>query len=158
MNFMKKRDLFYIILIAFTLTYLLAACNNPDPAPIPEKIQKLIKADWKIKNITVPKNSSSGDSSVLNSCTGDDLITFGSNGVFDFQDGTVKCDTTSFNYSKGYWGYDLNNDSIQLAVITPASRYVSWKVQTLNDSVLQVNYIDSLTPANKILKTILFER
>ena len=155
---MKKHKLAYSCFLILLVSILSVACNNPDPAPIPEKIQKLIKADWKIKNITVPKNSSSGDSSILNTCTSDDLITFGSNGVFDFQDGTVKCDTTSFNYSKGYWGYDLNNDSIQLAVITPASRYVSWKVQTLNDSVLQVNYIDSLTPANKILKTILFER
>ena len=155
---MKKRDLFYLLLIAFTITYLLVACSNPDPAPIPEKIQKLIQTNWKMADITIPKNTSSGDSSILASCTTDDIILFGSNGVFDFQDGTTKCDSTSFNYSKGYWGYDLNNDSIQLAVVTPASGYVSWKVLTLNDSVLQVNYVDSMVPANKILKTILFRK
>lgn len=155
---MKKRDIFYLVLIAFTITYLLVACTNPEPAPIPEKIQKLIQTNWKIEDITVSRETSSGDSSILSPCTTDDTIVFGSNGVFDFQDGTAKCDSTSFSYSKGYWGYDLNNDSIQLAVVTPASGYVSWKVLTLNDSVLKVNYVDSFLPANKVLKTILFKK
>lgn len=153
---MKRKKLAYFISVGLILSLLTIACNNPDPAPIPEKIQKLIQTNWKIKDITVPKEALTGDSSIITSCTNDDLVVFGSNGVFDFQDGTVKCDSTAFNYSKGYWGYDLNNDSIQLAVVTPASRYVSWKVITLNDSVLQVKYIDSLLPANKILKTISF--
>jgi hypothetical protein len=155
---MKKKDMYYLLLVAFTITYLLVACSNPDPAPIPEKIQKLIQTNWKIKEITVPKKTSPGDSSIITSCTADDIILFGSNGVFDFQDGTAKCDSTSFIYSKGYWGYDLDNDSIQLAVVTPASGYISWKVLTLNDSVLQVSYIDSFVAVNKILKTISFKK
>jgi len=155
---MKKQKLAWLFFAAFMLNLVLTACNNPDPTPIPEEIQKLIKSGWKIADITVPKKTSSGDSSILTSCTTDDAILFGANGVFDFQDGTTKCDSTAFNYSKGYWGYDLNNDSIQLAVVTPASKYVSWKVLTLNDSVLKVNYIDSAVPANKILKTLSFKK
>ncbi|QEC66016.1 hypothetical protein FRZ67_01360 [Panacibacter ginsenosidivorans] len=155
---MKKQNLLALAIISLSSILLLLACNTPDPAPLPEKIQKLIQTNWKINEITVPKKTGSGDSSILLSCMNDDLTLFGSNGVFELQDGTLKCDSTNFYYSKGYWGYDLNNDSVQLAVITPASKYISWKVLTLNDSVLKVTYIDSLVPANKITKTISFKK
>jgi hypothetical protein len=155
---MKKQKFAWLVFAVSVLNLVSTSCNNTDPTPIPEKIQTLTKSGWKIEDITVPKKTSSGDSSILASCTTDDAVLFGANGVFDFQDGTTKCDSTSFNYSKGYWGYDLNNDSIQLAVVTPASKYISWKVLTLNDSVLKVNYIDSAVPANKILKTVSFKK
>lgn len=159
MNYMKKQNLIKLILIAAAGSMAMMACNNTDPVPLPEKLQKLIQTDWKINDITVPKKAApGGDSSIRLTCMNDDLMLFGSNGIYDFQDGTAKCDSTAFKYSKGYWGYDLNNDSVQLAVITPTAKYVSWKVLTLNDSVLKVTYIDSTIPANKIIKTISFKK
>jgi len=159
MNYMKKQHLLKFLFIAVASSMTIMACNNPDPQPLPEKLQKLIQNEWKINDITVPKKAApGGDSSIRLTCTNDDLILFGINGVYDFQDGTVKCDSATFNYSKGYWGYDLDNDSVQMAVITPAQKYISWKVLTLNDSVLKVTYIDSVIPANKIIKTISFKK
>lgn len=156
---MQKKHLLKCLLITAAGTMAMMACNNTDPVPLPEKLQKLIQTDWKINDITVPKKTApGGDSSVLLPCSGDDLILFGANGIYDFQDGTNKCDSGIFNYSKGYWGYDLENDSVQLAVITPTAKYVSWKVLTLNDSVLKVTFIDSVVPANKIIKTISFKK
>jgi len=155
---MKKENLVILSFIFLSSIRLLSACNTTDPAPLPEKIQKLIQTNWKINEITVPKKSGSGDSSLLLPCMNDDLVLFGTNGVFELQDGTAKCDSANFYYSKGYWGYDLNNDSVQLAVVIPVSKYISWKVLTLNDSVLKVTYVDSLIPANKITKTISFKK
>ena len=156
---MKKQNLVKIFFTFLTASVLLMACNSTDPAPLPEEIQKLIQNNWKINDITTPKKTApGGDSSILLSCMNDDLSLFGSNGIFELQDGTAKCDSTTFYYSKGYWGYDLVNDSVQLAVVNPASKYISWKVVTLNDSVLKVTYIDSLIPANKITKTISFKK
>ena len=132
------------------------ACNKDDnPAPVPDKVKKMM-FDWKITNITTPKkNQPEVDSVILKTCMSDDIIRFNATG-FDFQDGTTKCDSSIFYYSKGGWAYKLVEDSIQLGATTPA-KYLSWKVITLNDSILMVKYTDSLNPANKISKTISFK-
>jgi hypothetical protein len=152
---MKKKNFVKIFLVT-ALGILTMACNNDDPAPLPEPIQKLIQKEWKINEITVPKETNEGDSSILKSCSNDDIVHFYSSGTFKFDDGTNKCDSSVFYYSEGYWGYDLIKDSIQLASTKPAE-YISWKVQTLNDSVLKVIYTDSLNPAKKLTKTISFK-
>lgn len=154
---MNKKNIIKLLAIAFTSAGLLQACKkNDDPAPVvPDKVKKLL-FNWKITNISIPKASQpEADSSILKACAGDDIIKFSTTG-FDFQDGTSKCDSTTFYYSKGNWGYDLAKDSIQLLATNPA-KYLSWKVITLNDSVLQVKYTDSLNPAKKVLKTVSFK-
>lgn len=132
------------------------ACNKDNnPAPLPEPLQKLM-FDWKITSITTPKKTDpSTDSVISKTCMTDDVIRFSSTG-FDFQDGTNKCDSTVFPYSKGIWAYDLAKDSIRIGAITP-QQYISWKVLKLNDSVLQVKYVDSLDTEDKITKTISFK-
>ena len=136
---------------------LFVACNKDDnPTPVPDKVKKLM-VDWKIDNIVTPKkNQPEVDSVILKACMTDDIIRFNNSG-FDFQDGTAKCDSTVFNYAKWIWAYKIVEDSIQLGATVPA-KYWSWKVITLNDSVLKVKYIDSANPANKMLKTISFKR
>ncbi|MBG9377611.1 hypothetical protein I5907_15305 [Panacibacter sp. DH6] len=156
---MKKQKLVRYLAVSVLAGLAFGACKNPDPEPLPEKVQKLIQTDWKIVDITTPKKETpGGDSSLLSACMTDDMTLFGANGVFELRDGTVKCDSTVFNYSNGYWGYKTDVDSIQLAIVNPASRYVSWKVLTLNDSVLKVTFIDSTVAANKITKTISFKK
>lgn len=158
-NNMKKQNLVKYFAVSVLAGLTFSACNNPDPEPLPEKLQKLIQTDWKIADITTPKkNAPGGDSSLLSACMTDDLSLFGTNGVFELRDGTVKCDSTVYNYSNGYWGYKTDVDSIQLAMVNPTSKYVSWKVLTLNDSVLKVTYIDSTVTTNKITKTISFKK
>lgn len=153
---MNKKNIFKFFAIALVGGALLQSCDKDDnPAPVPDKVKKLM-FNWKITNITTPKaGQPETDSSLVKACMTDDLIKFSASG-FDFQDGTTKCDSTVFYYSKGNWGYNLANDSIQLNATTPA-KYLSWKVITLNDSVLQVKYTDSTIPANKIVKTISFK-
>ena len=153
-----KKSIFKILALALVGSTLFMACKKDDN-PVdntPEKVKKLMH-DWKITNITTPKKLQPNvDSVLLKACTTDDIIKFSTTG-FDFQDGATKCDSTIFPYSKGNWGYQLANDSIALSATLPA-KYLSWKVITLNDSVLQVKYTDSTNKANKLVKTISFKR
>jgi hypothetical protein len=152
---MIKKIVFRFLTVAIVGSVALQSCNKDDnPAPVPDKIQKLMH-DWKITNITTPKVGQTTDSSLLKPCMADDLAKFSQTG-FDFQDGATKCDSTIFYYAKGNWAYNLAADSIQLGATTPA-KYMSWKVITLNDSIMQVKFTDSTNPANKIQKTISFK-
>lgn len=137
-------------------TALFVACKKDDPAnPVPDKVKKLL-FDWKIKSISVPKvGQPTVDSPLTKACMNDDIVRF-NNAGFDFQDGTVKCDSVVFRYLKGTWAYDLTADSIKLNATNP-TKYVSWKVVTINDTLLKVRFIDSLNPANKLNKTIEFK-
>lgn len=140
-----------------TTSTLFFACQKDENTtpPVPEPVRKLM-FDWKITKITTPKKTDANTDSVISkSCMDDDLIKISASG-YDFQDGITKCDSTVFPYSKGAWAYDLTNDSIRLGSTTP-QKYLSWKVLKLNDSVLQVKYIDSTIKTNKLTKTISFK-
>lgn len=151
---MIQSKILKLIAVTLTASAIMMACKK-DPDPVPDKASKLM-FNWKITNITTPKvGQPNTDSTLLKDCMSDDLIKFTSTG-FDFQDGTSKCDSSIFHYAKGAWAYKIAADSIQLSSTTPA-KYTSWKVITLNDSILQVRYTDSTNPANKINKTISFK-
>lgn len=151
---MIKTNFLKCITITFTACILLVACDKDDE-PVPGKASKLV-FNWKITNITTPKvGQPNSDSTLLKACMSDDIVKF-TTAAFDFQDGTTKCDSTIFNYAKGTWAYKVASDSIQLFSAAPA-KYTSWKVLTLNDSMLLVRYVDSANPAKKILKTISFK-
>lgn len=152
---MNKNKFIKFFSIALIGAAVFQACKKDDAPAIPDKVKKVM-FDWQITNITTPKAGQPDvDSSLLKTCMSDDVISFTTTG-FNFKDGTSKCDSTVFYYSKGDWAYNLANDSIQLNATTPA-KYMSWKVVTLNDSVMKVRYTDSVNPANKILKTISFK-
>ncbi|CAN5438436.1 hypothetical protein BH11BAC3_BH11BAC3_21590 [soil metagenome] len=153
---MIKKNIVPLLVAAVIGGITLQSCKKDDkPAPVPDKVVKLMH-DWKITNITTPKTGQPEvDSSIVKTCSTDDIIKFSQTG-FDFQDGATKCDSTVFPYSKGSWSYNLATDSIQLNATTPA-KYMSWKVTTLNDSIMQVKYIDSLNPLKKLSKTISFK-
>jgi len=151
---MIKSNILKFIAVTLTAGIILVACKK-DENPAPDKASKLL-FNWKITNITTPKaGQPETDSTLFKACMTDDVIKFTNTG-FDFQDGATKCDSTIFNYAKGNWGYKLASDSIQLSSTSPA-KYTSWKVITLNDSILRVRYIDSANPAKKINKTISFK-
>lgn len=153
---MIKKNIFLLFTAAIVGGVILQSCKKDDkPTPVPDKVVKLLH-DWKITDITTPKAAQADvDSSVVKTCSTDDIIKFSKTG-FDFQDGATKCDSTIFPYSKGNWSYNLVTDSIQLNATTPA-KYMSWKVIKLNDSIMQVRYTDSLNPLKKLLKTISFK-
>ncbi|MDO9373360.1 MAG: hypothetical protein V4725_09480 [Bacteroidota bacterium] len=152
---MKSTKFYLLLSLGILANVILQSCKKDDnPAPVPPKVQKLLY-DWKIISITTPKVGQATDSSLLKGCMADDLIKFSLTG-FDFQDGATKCDSSVFYYSKGNWSYNLASDSLQLGATTP-SKYVSWKVVTLNDSIMQVKYTDSSNVLKKIVKTISFK-
>jgi hypothetical protein len=151
---MKKTNILKMLAMVVGYTAVFIACSKDPVDTTPDKVKKLMN-DWKITAISVPKAGTETDSSLLKTCMADDIIRFNAAG-FDFMDGTNKCDTSIFYYSKGSWAYDLAADSIKLGATNP-TKYRSWKVITLNDSILKVKFIDSLNPANKLTKTISFK-
>ncbi|BAV04056.1 hypothetical protein SAMN05421788_104205 [Filimonas lacunae] len=139
---------------------LFFACSKNDEQPdtTPAVIVKLTKSNWKINSITRPKlGSPAGDSVISKACTSDDLIQVSIQGTYVFSDSTSKCDSTVFPYSKGSWKYDLTKDSLQLTTATTPAKNYKWKVLTLNDSVMKVQYIDSTVLTDKFTKTISFK-
>jgi hypothetical protein len=153
---MIKNNISKFVALFVTAAVVLTACKKDDDNPVPGPVAKLM-FNWKITDISTPKaNDPATDSTLLKPCMADDIIKLSNTG-FDFQDGANKCDSTIFNYSKGGWAYKTTGDSIQLAATSPAAKYTSWKIVTLNDSILKVRYTDSTNPAKKILKTISFK-
>lgn len=151
---MIKNNIIKLIAVTLSISAVLLACKKDDK-PVPSKASKLL-FNWKITNITTPKvGQPDTDSTLYKACMSDDIIKFTNTG-FDFQDGATKCDSSIFNYAKGNWGYKIASDSIQLSSTSPA-KYTSWKVITLNDSILQVRYTDSVNPLKKFNKTISFK-
>jgi|GEM_PF-920064 len=157
---MKKNRLIGLCAAVILGGIVFTACSkNDNPAPVPVQIQRLTQKDWKITAISTPRaGAPAEDSSILKDCMSDDLIKFSMVSGYEFQDGTKKCDSTVFPYSKGNWGYRFDKDSIQFLSSAPqTNKYSSWKVVTLNDSVLKVTFIDSLNPAKKLTKTVSFK-
>ena len=152
---MIKNNISKFTALFISAAVILTACKKDDDNGS-DKVNKLFFS-WKITNITTPKaGQPTVDSSIYKACMADDIIQFSNTG-FDFKDGATTCDSTIFKYSKGTWAYKIASDSIQLAATQPVAKYTSWKVLTLNDSVLQVKYTDSTNPASKISKTISFK-
>ncbi|MBL0358575.1 MAG: hypothetical protein IPP72_17695 [Chitinophagaceae bacterium] len=152
---MKHINIVKYVAVTVCSIALLAACKKDEADKTPEKIKKMLY-NWKITGISVPKaNQPEIDSSLFKPCMNDDIIKFNTAG-FDFQDGTTRCDSSIFYYIKGSWSFDLARDSVKLNATNPA-KYVSWKVVTLNDSVLKVKFVDSLNPARKLNKSISFK-
>jgi hypothetical protein len=152
---MKKINILKLLAVALCCNAMFIACSKDPVDSTPEKVKKLMH-DWRITGISVPKaGQPEADSSLLKTCMTDDIVRFTTAG-FDFLDGANKCDSSIFYYSKGNWAYDLAADSIKLGATNPG-KYRSWKVITLNDSILRVKFIDSLNPANKLTKTISFK-
>ena len=155
---MKTKHILGLVFAGIIGSATLVACNkdNSDAPPLPPKIQQLINANWKINNITVPsKVNPAEDSTLLQACTNDDVVIFAITG-YDFQDGATKCDSTIFPYNKGAWNYNLATDSLLLGTAV-ANKVVRWKVTELTDTTLRVKWLDSISPTNKIVKTIKFK-
>lgn len=153
---MIKNNISKLIALFVTAGIVLTSCDKDDDGT-PDQVRRMM-FNWKITDITTPKvNQPATDSSLYKACMADDVIKFSNTG-FEFLDGANTCDTTIFPYAKGSWTYRLSGDSVQMASTQPApGRYSSWKVLTLNDTLLKVRYTDSTNPAKKIQKTISFK-
>jgi hypothetical protein len=155
---MNTKDIFGLVCAGIISSATFVACNKDEstPQPVPEKVKKLVKSAWKINNITVPsKVNPAEDSTLLKACMADDLINFTLTG-YDFQDGAVKCDTTIFPYNKGNWVYRTDIDSLYLST-SVANKDIRWKVAEVTDTTLRINWLDSISPASKQVKTIRFK-
>lgn len=144
------------VFLSFCFLIGLVACDkDKDETPLTAKEKQLTAREWKITDITRPKISNpSQDSSIVKTCTSDDRLFFGVNGnnkSFQLKDNTVKCDSTIFFYDNGNWVINTAQDQVQL---NGARRVQKWNILILNDSILKVQWRDSTSTTNNILKTI----
>jgi len=141
-------------LFLFCSLFGFVACKK-DEKPLTAKEKQLTAREWKITDIARPKISNpSQDSSIMKTCTSDDRLVFwvsGNTRSFQLKDNTVKCDSTIFFYDNGNWTINAAQDQVQL---TGARRVQKWNILILNDSILKVQWRDSVSTSNNVLKTI----
>lgn len=148
----KQFPVFSTMMCCFLIGF--TACDKDDE-PVTAKERQISAKEWKITDITRPKIlNTSQDSSIMKACTGDDRLVFGINGntrSFQLKDNTSKCDSTIFFYDNGNWAINGAQDQVQL---NGARRTQKWKILLLNDSIMKVQWRDSISTSNNVLKTI----
>ncbi len=130
----------------------LASCDKDDDVSYTAKETQLMARQWKITEITRKSlTNPNEDSSIVKDCSADDRLSFTSNKRFQFNDGNSKCDTAIFQYDSGTWAFANNETVLKL---TGSKRVQNWNIVTFNDSILKVQWLDSISANNKVLKTI----
>lgn len=147
------KSIFVSSLISFCFLLMLVSCKKDnDEQPLTVKEKQLTAREWKITDITRPKISNPAqDSSIVKTCTSDDRLVFRTNKSFQLQDNTVRCDSTIFFYDNGTWVINTAQDQVQL---NGTRRVQKWQIVMLNDSIMKVQWRDSTSTTNNILKTI----
>jgi hypothetical protein len=147
-----KRIALKLSLPLLLMTAVIVSCDKDDDDPT-QRESLLTAREWKITDITRKKiTDPATDSSILKACTTDDrlVFTFGGHG-YQLRDNTTKCDTSIFAYGNGNWNFSNNETDLQLS---GGARAQKWKVLTLNDSILKVEWRDSISTTNNVLKVI----
>ena len=148
----KQFPVFSTMMCCFLIGF--TACDKDDE-PVTAKEKQISAREWKITDITRPKILNiSQDSSIMKACTGDDRLVFGLNGntrSVQLKDNISKCDSTIFFYDNGSWAINGAQDQVQL---NGAKRIQKWKILLLNDSIMKVQWRDSISNSNNVLKTI----
>ena len=136
---------------------LFAACekdNNDIPVLTPKE-QILTSKVWKMHSITVPGTEDpSTDSLITKECADSALFVFDVYKRFQIADPVGNCDSTIVPYEKGNWSLSAA-DSLTL---NGARRKLTWKVNTLNDSIVKATFRDSIAPDKNWLKTITLKK
>lgn len=146
---------FKLAVMTLSVAVSLISCDKDDDRDLTAREQKLVAREWKITDITRKSLvDPTEDSSILKACTTDDRLLFSGSRQFQFNDNTTKCDSAIFQYDSGSW--ELANGE-QVLKIDGVIKDQSWKLLTLNDSAMQVEWFDSVSVENKVLKKISFK-
>lgn len=139
-------------ILFFSFLLGLASCDDKPNDELTLKEKQLTAKEWKITDITrLAIEDPTQDSSILKTCTSDDRLYFNTNKAFQLNDKEVKCDSTIFFYDNGNWNMNTAQDQVTL---TGAKRTQVWKIITLNDTIMKVQWRDSTSTTSNVLKTI----
>ena len=142
-----------IFSLAIACVFIFAACKKTDNGPSLTPQQKALTGRvWQLKSLTVPQISDpTKDSSIIQPCADSALLGFDVYGSFQLADRSKNgCDSTAVPYDKGVWGISSDNDSLQLK----GKRTFTWKLETLNDTLIVATFRDSISPTENWLKKI----
>ncbi|HEX2534941.1 MAG TPA: lipocalin family protein [Chitinophagaceae bacterium] len=139
-------------LLLIALTTGLVSCDKEDSQNQSTRERQLTAREWRITDITRKKvTNTTQDSSILKDCSADDRLSFTAGKAFNFKDNNTKCDTTIFQYDAGTWSLNSAQNVLSLA---GGIRTQKWTILSMNDSLMNVEWLDSIAPTNKVLKTI----
>lgn len=145
---MKRRIALLGLAAASVLSFV--ACDKDD-GPSLQELQ-LTAREWKVLDITQKSLvDPTVDSSIVEDCAGDDRLVFNMAKQFNFKDGTIHCDSVHFQYDIGTWSFASNATKI---ILEGSIRDQEWKILKLNDSLLNVEWLDSVSVTNKVVKQI----
>lgn len=144
-----------LAVMTLSVAVSLISCDKDDDRDLTAKEQMLVAREWKItdisqKSLVDPQD----DSSILKDCSTDDRLLFTAGGNFQFKDNTVKCDSLIFQYDSGSWELSHGEEVLK---IDGAIKNQEWELLTLNDSIMEVEWFDSVSVENKVLKKISFK-
>lgn len=146
-----KQNLPLYILSVSVMTALVS-CDKEDRNEPSSQEKYLTAKEWKIQNITRKSiRNPNQDSSILKSCSSDDLLAISTTKQFLLKDGSNKCDSTILAYDSGNWDYQAAQNVL---LLKGSKKVQKWQIQTLNDSILKVQWLDSVSATSKVLKTI----
>lgn len=125
-----------------TLGMFMSACNKDDSGGpvVPSEQSRLTAHTWSLSGATL-SDSAVTDSSFYTSCMADDSLNFKKDKSFKFSDGATTCDTTALPYGSGSWTLNAAKDTLSMKY---SDTTLSWKIESLTDSTLQVSYPDSI--------------
>lgn len=148
---MKNKKLIVSLIVACVI--VLAACNKTHNGPTLTPGQKTLTSKiWRLQSLTVPQMSDpSKDSSIIQSCADSALMAFDVYGNYQLADGSKKgCDSTAVPYDHGTWTLSSDADSLFLK----GKRNFAWKLEKLNDTIVNATFRDSISPEKNWLKKI----
>ncbi|MVM28553.1 hypothetical protein GO755_00815 [Spirosoma sp. HMF4905] len=135
---MKTNRILTTVILA---TVLLTACqksSDSTPAPALTKAQMLVGGQWKIKALTASPAIKIGVLSVTDvlslypSCITDNFQTFSADGVYVFDEGTTKCDSSDPQRETGTW--KLSADETQVILNMPSNSHEVWELPMLTST------------------------
>lgn len=135
---MKTKRILTTVILA---TILLTACqksSDSTPTPSVTKAQMLVGGQWKIKAMTASPAIMIGSVAITDvlslypSCITDNYQTFSADGVYVFDEGATKCDSSDPQRETGKW--QLSADETQVILNMPSNSHEVWEIPMLTST------------------------
>jgi hypothetical protein len=151
-----KHHVYPAAIAVLLLGLFAAACSKDDdnggPTATPNEL-RLVAHAWNVTAATVD-NDNISDSSIYSDCMDDDSLSFGTDRKLQFSDGSEVCDSTLLPYGEGSWSFNTTEDTLW---VKRGDSTLSWKVDNLTDSTLQISFND-IWKEDTVVKQVKFTK
>jgi hypothetical protein len=114
---MKKS---FLLMLAVAASFTFVSCSDDDEDTQPNKTELLTNKNWKKTAETETMSNTPGSTDLFTSvpdCTKDDILKFGTNGTFTWNEGASKCDPTDpQEFLNGTWAFTNNETKVMITI------------------------------------------